>query len=333
MVNDIKTVLVTGGAGYVGSSLVPKLLEKGYAVRVLDLFIYGSKALEAVDDNPRLTKIRADIRDIDAVRDAVEGSDAVIHLACISNDPSYDLNPNLGKSINFDAFEPLVISAKNAGVQRFIYASSSSVYGVKAEAEVHEDLLLEPLTDYSKFKAMCETVLEKHREAGFTTCTVRPSTVCGYAPRLRLDLVVNILATHALETGKIRVFGGSQKRPNIHIDDMTDLYLVLLEKEDAVIEGKIFNAGYENYEVMELANIVKTVIGEELQIDVESTDDLRSYHVSSAKLEREVGFKATRTIEDAVRDLAKAMKSGEIKDPMNNPIYYNIKQMQRIEME
>ena len=156
--------------------------------------------------------------------------------------------------------------------------------------------------------------------------------MCGYAPRLRLDLVVNILATHALETGKIRVFG-SKKRPNIHIDDMTDLYLVLLEKEDAVIEGKIFNAGYENYEVMELANIVKTVIGEELQIDVESTDDLQSYHVSSAKLEREVGFKATRTIEDAVRDLAKAMKSGEIKDPMNNPIYYNIKQMQRIEME
>ncbi len=333
MTQKIETVLVTGGAGYVGSALTPKLLDKGYKVKILDLYIYGEDAMSHVRDNVNLTEIKGDMRDPQVVAEAVAGCDAVIHLACISNDPSYDLDPELGKSINFDAFEPLVVAAKNAGVQRFIYASSSSVYGIKEEAEVTEDLPLEPLTDYSKFKVACEEVLEKHRDHDFSTCTIRPSTVCGYAPRLRLDLVVNILTTHAVNKGQIKVLGGSQKRPNIHIDDMTDMYLHLLEQPKEKIDGKIYNVGCENHPVMELAEIVKGVVGDDLTIDVEPTNDLRSYHVSSKKIEEELGFKIKYSIKDAVSDLVKAFDDGLIEDPMNNPLYYNIKQMQRIKLK
>jgi len=287
--NDLK-ILVTGGAGYVGSALVPKLLDRGHQVAVLDLYLYGDDALAAVRGDPGLREVRGDLRDPDTVANALRGCDAVIHLACISNDPSYDLDPELGKSINYDASRPLVRASKQAGVKRFIYASSSSVYGIKDEPEVTEELTLEPLTDYSKFKALCEQELEEEREPGFVTCTIRPSTVCGYAPRQRLDVIVNILTNHAVNRGRIRVFGGSQKRPNIHIDDMVDLYLFLLDQPDEKIDGKIYNAGYENHTLMELAEIVRKVVGEDLPIDVEPTDDLRSYHVSSKKMRNELGL-------------------------------------------
>ena len=191
-------VLVTGGAGYVGSVLVPSLLAKGYRVTVLDLYIYGESALAEVRGHPELVEIRGDIRHAAAVEKAMADVDAVIHLARISNDPSFELDPGLGKSINFDAFRPMVRAAKRAGVKRFIYASSSSVYGIKDEPEVSEDLSLEPLTDYSKFKAMCEEVLEEEREPGFACVTIRPATVCGYGPRQRLDVIVNILTNHAV---------------------------------------------------------------------------------------------------------------------------------------
>src|SRR6185437_2888566 len=230
-------VMVTGGAGYVGSALVPKLLAEGHNVTVLDLYMYGEDLFAAHRTNSRFREVKGDLRDAVAVKNALQGANAVIHLACISNDPSFELNPELGKSINFDCFLPLVRASKEAGVRRFLYASSSSVYGVKGEAEVTEDLALQPLTDYSKFKAMCEDVLEAEREPGFVTCTLRPSTVCGYAPRQRLDVVVNILSNYAYHTGKIRVFGGAQKRPNIHVEDMTDLYCFMLQQPDAAIDG------------------------------------------------------------------------------------------------
>ena len=212
---------------------------------------------------------------------ALDGCDAVIHLACISNDPSFDLNPDLGKSINYDCFRPLVKAAKDAGVKRFIYASSSSVYGIKDDLNVTEDLPLEPLTDYSKFKAMCEDVLEEEREPGFVAVTLRPATVCGYAPRLRLDLTVNILTNLAVNNGRITVFGGDQLRPNLHVEDMTDLYLLLLEAPDAAVDGKIWNAGYHNLKVREIAEMVREQVGDNVEIVVTPTDDHRSYHVSS----------------------------------------------------
>ena len=244
------------------------------------------------------------------VADAMRGCDAVIHLACISNDPSFELNPDLGKSINYDAFRPLVQAAKAEGARRFIYASSSSVYGIKDDPEVTEDLPLEPLTDYSKFKAMCEDVLAEEHAPGFTTLVIRPATVCGYAPRLRLDLTVNILTNHAINNGKITVFGGAQRRPNINIEDMTDLYVKCLQYDDAAIDGKIFNAGFENHSVSEIAEMVRSSVGNGVEVVTEPTDDLRSYHVSSQKIADELGFVPVHTIEDAVVVLSPHLKRG-----------------------
>lgn len=327
--NDIKSVYITGGAGYVGSVLVPKLLSKGYRVSVLDLMIYGDNVLE---DHPNLTKIKGDIRDAELLRKTIPGHDAVIHLACISNDPSFELNPDLGKSINLDSFEPMVQIAKANGVQRFIYASSSSVYGIKDEPNVTEDMELEPLTDYSKFKAMCEEILAPYQSDDFTTVTIRPATVCGYGRRLRLDLSVNILTNLAVNKNEITVFGGTQKRPNIHIEDMTDLYCLLLTLPKEKIAGKIYNAGYENFTIGEIAQMVKNVIGDQVNIVTTPTNDLRSYHISSEKIKNDIGFEAKHSIEDAVRDLKKAFDAGLIPDSLNNDLYFNVKLMQRIHL-
>jgi nucleoside-diphosphate-sugar epimerase len=320
-------ILVTGGAGYVGSNLVPKLLAAGYAVTVLDLYLYG-EALAACRHDSRLREIKGDLRNPDDVARAAAGCDAVIHLACISNDPSFDLDPLLGRSINFDCFRPLVTASKDAGVRRFIYASSSSVYGIKDEPEVHEGLPLLPLTDYSKYKAMCEDVLMEEREPGFTTVILRPATVCGYAPRLRLDLTVNILTNLAINNGRITVFGGDQLRPNIHIEDMTDLYLLLLEAPAAAVDGKIWNAGYHNLKVMEIAEKVRAKIGNNVEIVVTPTDDHRSYHVSSELIRRDLGFLAKRSVEDAIVDLREAFTAGKVPNSMTDDRYYNIKRMQ-----
>ncbi|MBE9116880.1 NAD-dependent epimerase/dehydratase [Lusitaniella coriacea LEGE 07157] len=333
MTAEIKTVLVTGGAGYVGSVLVPKLLNAGYSVKVIDLYIYGENVLDAVKDHPGLEQIKGDLRDRALLEKIMPGCDAVIHLACISNDPSFELNPDLGKSINYDAFISLVEVAKANKVKRFIYASSSSVYGIKETENVTEDLPLQPLTDYSKYKALCEEVLLSQREPGFVTLVLRPATVCGYSPRLRLDLTVNILTNHAVNNNKIKVFGGEQKRPNIHIEDMTDLYIKCLQLPDEKIDGKIFNAGYENYKVKEIANMVRNVVGEDVEIVTTPTDDNRSYHVSSDKIKEEIGFVPQHTIEEAVEDLLKAFNKGLIPDSMTDINYYNIKTMQEIELK
>ena len=321
-------VLLTGGAGYVGSALVPKLLGAGHGVTVLDLYLYGEDVLAPVAGHPGLTEIKGDLRDPDTVARALSGCDAVIHLACISNDPSFELDPELGKSINFDAFRPLVRAARDKGVKRFIYASSSSVYGLKDEPDITEDMALKPLTDYSKYKAMCEEVLDEERAPGFVTLTLRPATVCGYAPRQRLDVIVNILTNHAVNNGRIKVFGGEQLRPNIHIDDMTDLYVECLDLADETIDGKIYNAGYENRSVMDIARSVRGVVGDGVALDVEPTDDNRSYHISSDKIRRELGFTPKRTVEDAVKGLVDAFGTGRLPDPMNGIRYYNIRTMQ-----
>jgi nucleoside-diphosphate-sugar epimerase len=328
-----KTVVVTGGAGYVGAVLVPKLLDAGYDVRVIDLYLYGDDVLSGVSGDPGLTEIKGDIRDRQTVRKALKGADAVIHLACISNDPSFELNPHLGKSINFDCFAPLVDESIDAGVKRFVYASSSSVYGLRDEENVTEELDLRPLTDYSKFKAMCEEVLLAKRQPGFNALILRPATVCGYSPRLRLDLTVNILTNHAVNSRAIRVFGGSQMRPNIHIDDVTDLYIKSLNWPDAKIDGKVYNAGYYNKRVLEIAESVRTIVGDDVTIRIEPTDDNRSYHISSEKIRADLGFSANRTIENAVVDLVDAFETGRIPDAMNDRKYYNIKTMQQVGLQ
>ena len=254
------SIFITGGAGYVGAVLVPHLLEKGFGVTVLDLMIYGEDVLSS---HPNLKAFKGDIRDQALLKKIISGHDTVIHLACISNDPSFELNPKLGKSINLDAFRPLVEISKNTGVGRFIYASSSSVYGIKEELDVHEEMLLEPLTDYSRFKADCEKILAEYQSEDFTTVTIRPATVCGYSPRQRLDVVVNILTNLAYHNREVSIFGGEQLRPNIHIKDMVNAYMILLNTPKEKIAGKIFNAGDENQPVKKLAETVKSVVGKE----------------------------------------------------------------------
>ncbi len=318
-------ILVAGGAGYVGSKLVPALLKSGYEVSVLDLYLYG----EVLKPHPNLKEIKGDIRDLAVVKEALEGCDHVIHLACISNDPSFELNPDLGRSINFDAFEPFVLASKRAGIRRFIYASSSSVYGVKADPNVVETMELEPLTDYSKFKAACEQVLWKYIDESFIGTVLRPATVCGYAPRQRLDVVVNILTNHAYHRRKIRVMGGEQMRPNIHIDDMVEAYAVVLEAPDEMVQGETFNVGYHNHTVREIGEMVARVVGG-CELEIVPTDDNRSYHVSSQKIGEKLGFYPKRTLEEAAQSLVDAFNENKLPDSLEHPRYFNIKTMQRV---
>jgi len=283
-----------------------------------------------------LAQIKGDIRDQDLLRESMRGVDAVIHLACISNDPSFELNPELSKSINFDAFEPLVRISKESGVRRFVYASTSSVYGVSEAPEVTEDHPLIPITDYNKYKGLCEPILKDFESPDFTAVTIRPATVCGYSPRQRLDLSVNILTNHAVNLGKITVFGGAQMRPNIHIDDIVDLYLNLLELPDEKIQGKIFNAGWENHTIGDIAGMVRDVVAaevpgrEHVEMVTTPSDDPRSYHISSEKIRRELGFVPKRSIKDAVHDLVQAFADGRIPDPMKDVRYYNVRRVQEV---
>jgi len=326
-----KTVLVTGGAGYVGAVLIPKLLDRGYRVRVIDLFLFGENALPR---HPALERIRGDIRDQVLLRQVLPGNDAVIHLACISNDPSFELNPGLSKSINYDAFEPLVAISKQNGVKRFVYASTSSVYGVSDKENVTEDHPLVPLTDYNRYKGLCEPILLRYQTDDFTTVIVRPATICGYSPRLRLDLTVNILTNLAVNRRKITIFGGTQRRPNLHIEDMADLYLELLTMPSDMIAGRTFNAGYENHTVAELGRMVYDTVLREMphlapiEVATSPSNDLRSYHISSEKIARELGWRPKRTIEDAVVDLCRAFQAGKIPNPMTDSRYYNVKTVQ-----
>jgi nucleoside-diphosphate-sugar epimerase len=329
-----KNVLITGATGYVGSLLVPQLLELGHKVTALDIMYFGDHFLPK--GNPNLKVVKADIRDAKKLAEEFKGVEAVINLACISNDASFELDEKLSTSINLDAFEPMVVAAKQAGVKRFVYCSSSSVYGVSESPDVTEDHPLVPLTLYNKYKGMCEPLLWKHQSPGFVCVTIRPATLCGYAPRQRLDLSVNILTNHAINAGKITVFGGSQKRPNLHIQDMCDLYKLLLEVPDEKIAGQTFNAGFQNLSIMEIAQIVKRVVQQEfpekgdIPIVTTPTDDIRSYHVNSDKITRVLGFKPMRNIEDAVRDLCRAFRSGKLPNSMQDTFYFNVRRLKEL---
>lgn len=327
-------VLVTGGAGYCGSILVPKLLNEGYEVTVYDTMFYGDRHLPKADE--RLTLIRGDIRDTAKFAEAVKGHDAVVSLACISNDASFELDEKLSTTVNYEAFEPMVKAAKAAGVKRFVYASSSSVYGVSDQPNVTEDHPLVPLTLYNKYKGMCEPLLKKHTDDSFTGVIFRPATVCGYAPRLRLDLSVNILTNHAITNNKITVFGGDQMRPNLHVKDYAAAVSMLLRAPTEKIQNEIFNIGFQNMTIRDIALLVKKVVEdiypERGPIDIVTTpsDDNRSYHINSDKVTRILGFKPQHSIEDAIRDLVKAFRQGKIEDSMSDDWYYNIRTMKKI---
>ena len=326
----MKRVFITGGGGYVGSVLSDYLVGKGYDVAVYDLFLYGEKVFK---EHEKIKLIKGDIRNHKLFEKKVKGYDVVIHLACISNDPSFEHNPKLGKSINLDAFEPLVKASINSGIKRFIYASSSSVYGVKSVSNVSEEENLQPLTDYSKFKAECEKILIKYSSKSFETVVIRPATVCGYSMRQRLDVIVNILTNLAFHKREITVFGGDQLRPNIHMNDMVRAYELLIEANTDQINGQFFNAGWENKTVNEIANLVRENLGKDIKIIKTKTDDNRSYHISSKKINTVLNFKTQFTIADAINDLSRAFKGQLLEDPLNNRLYYNIKRMNELKLK
>jgi nucleoside-diphosphate-sugar epimerase len=331
----MKTVLVTGGAGYKGCVLVPKLLNAGYAVIVYDLMLFGSDGLPS---HPNLKVVTGDIRKTEDFSRELAGADYVIHMACISNDPSFDLDPSLSRTINYECFEPMVRASKNAGVERFIYVSTSSVYGVSDAPEVTEDHPFVPLTDYNKYKGLCEPILFQYQSPEFTTTVIRPATVCGYSPRMRFDLTVNILTNHAVNKGIITIFGGTQQRPNVHIEDVTDLYVELLQMPKELIAGEAFNAGYENHTVAQLAEFVHKVVEDEfpekapIRLETTTSDDNRSYRISSRKIAEKLGWKPKRTIEDAVRDLCRAFKEGKFRDSMSDDSYVNVRAVKKLQL-
>ncbi len=322
-------IYITGGAGYVGAMLSLYLAKKGYKVTVLDLFIYEQDIFK---NQKNINSIVGDIRDLSLLNKTLPGHDILIHLACISNDPSFELNPKLGKSINLNSFEPLVVQAKKNNIKKFIYASSSSVYGISNEKNVHEGVELKPLTDYSKFKMECEKILLKYSSFDFCTTVIRPATVCGYSVRQRLDVVVNILTNLAYNKREITVFGGMQLRPNIHIDDMVKSYELMIQSEAKVINKKIYNVGYDNYPVLEIGKKVKKIIGDDVKLLSVPTNDNRSYHISSEKIKNELGFVPKKNIDDAIVDLKKAFKKGLLPDSLNSKKYFNIETMKHIKL-
>jgi nucleoside-diphosphate-sugar epimerase len=309
-----KTILVTGATGYKGTILVPKLLAKGYKVIALDTQWFGN----FLAPHENLTIIKGDVRNTDEI--ALDGIDSIIHLASIANDPCGDLNPKLTWEVSTLATMQLADKAKKSGIKQFIYASSGSVYGVKDEEQVTEDLSLEPISEYNKTKMVAERVLLSYAD-DMAVQIVRPATVCGLSDRMRLDVSVNMLTMQALTNGKITVFGGAQVRPNIHIDDITDLYIYMLENPDKT--SGVYNAGFENISILDIAKMVQAKIN--CEIEITPSNDPRCYRINSDKL-LATGFKPSKNVETAIEEIIAAHEAGKLK---NEDHFYNLKWMQK----
>lgn len=327
-------ILVTGGFGYVGSRLTPHLLALGHDVRVLDLMLYTDAGLDALradprwaEWEPRFSLVRGDLRHESAVRDALAGRDTVIHLAAISNDPTGDIDEVLTRQVNFDAIGMLLALAREAGVRRFINASSSSVFGARTESEINEELEPEPLTFYSKYKALSEWLVRAAASPEFCAVNVRPATICGYSPRQRFDLTVNKLTADALRKRVITVHGGAQRRPNVGMTDMINLYGLLVGIEPAKINGRTFNFGFENHQVIEIARIIQRELADlNVEIKVTDTTDHRDYHISSARILADLGYQPVSSIRQEVANLRAALEGGQFPD-IDAPEHYNMKFM------
>ena len=306
-------IFVTGGCGYKGHVLIPKLLDRDYEVIAFDLQWFGNY----LKPHKNLEIIKGDVRDIDNI--SLSGVDCIIHLSSIANDPCGDLDPKLTWEVSALATMQLADKAKRMDIKRFIYASSGSVYGVKEELQVTEDLELKPISEYNKTKMVGERVLLSYQD-DMVVQIVRPATVCGLSPRMRLDVSVNLLTMQALAKGKITVFGGDQIRPNIHIEDITDLYLHLIDHPE--ITG-IFNAGFENISIMDIAKLITKYIP--VEIEVTPSNDPRSYRINSDKL-LSTGFKPKKKVEDAIREIIEKYQSGELKDEDH---FYNLRWMEK----
>lgn len=322
-----KKIFITGGGGYCGSRLVPQLLKSGYEVTVYDTFYFGNYLPKK---NKKLKIIKGDIRDQKKLSKSCKGNDVFINLACISNDSSFSLNEKLSTEINMMAFEPMVKIAKKEKIKRFIYASSSSVYGISSKKNVTEEHDLKPLTLYNKFKGLCEPILFKYTDKDFEGVIFRPATVCGYSPRQRFDLSINILTNHAINNGVIKVFGGNQLRPNLHIQDYCDVIKLLIKSSSSKVCNQIFNVGTQNASILELAQKVRRIVKKEfnlkknIQLKIEKSDDIRSYHINSDKILRKLGFKPRFSVEDAIKELCYKFKRKAFKNSLKSTKYFNV---------
>lgn len=306
-------IFVTGACGYKGSVLVPKLLALGHDVMAFDIQWFGNM----LKPHPKLTVVKGDVRDPSAID--LSGVDVIIHLASVANDPCGDLDPKLTWEISALATMRLADKAVRHGIKRFIYASSASVYGVKDEPQVTEDLELNPISEYNKTKMVAERVMLSYAN-DMVVQIVRPATVCGYSPRMRLDVSVNMLTMQALTNGVVTVFGGDQTRPNIHIDDITDLYIFMVDHPE--VTG-VYNAGFENLSIMEIAQMVADKLS--TKVTVTPSNDPRSYRVNSDKL-LAVGFRPKKTVGDAITEIIAKYQRGELK---NEDRFHNLKWMQK----
>jgi nucleoside-diphosphate-sugar epimerase len=332
---DAKRILVTGGFGYVGSRLTPHLLGRGHHVRVLDAMLYtdaGLNALKAASEFPtwssRFELVRGDLRHEGTARAALADVEVVIHLAAISNDPTGDIDEVLTKQVNFDAVGMLLALAKENRVRRFINASSSSVFGARDESEIDERLEPAPITFYSKYKMLSEWLVVAAASRDFTAVNIRPATICGVSPRQRFDLTVNKLTADAVTKRVITVHGGEQRRPNVGMTDMVNLYGLLVNVDAGVINGRTFNFGFENNKVIEIAKIVQSELSDlNVRIEITSTTDHRDYHISSQRILKSLGYKPVSSIRAEVAHLRKAIEAGQFPD-IDAPEHYNMKFMQ-----
>ena len=330
-----RRILVTGGFGYVGSRLTPHLLKLGHHVRVLDAMLYTDAGFDALRQDPgfpawqgRFELMRGDLRDPAAVAGAVAGMDAVIHLAAISNDPTGEIDEILTRQVNFDAVGMLLALAREARVKRFINASSSSVLGIKDASDITEALEPEPLTSYSRHKMLAEWLVVAASSADFCAVNVRPATICGYSPRQRFDLTVNKLTADAISKRVITVHGGQQRRPNVGMTDMINLYGLLMSIDAGKINGRTFNFGFENHKVIDLARIIQSELADlSVEIRVTETLDIRDYHISSAKLIQALGYQPVSSIRREVAELRIAISGGAFPNT-DAPQHYNMNFMQ-----
>ena len=305
-----RNILITGASGYVGTRLANQLIKNpNKKIINYDISLYGD---EHLPKSKNYIYEKSDLRDKKTFRLVIKkySVDTILHLACISNDPTFELKNGISKQINYDCFEDLVRISKEEKVKKFIYASTCSVYGISNSPNVTEEYPLLPITDYNKYKALCEPVLRKYLDDNFNGIIIRPATVCGYSEKMRFDLTVNILTNFAFNKGFIKVFGGEQTRPNIHIEDIKNF------------NGEIFNAGVENLKIIEIAEIIKKIFkqknNKDINIQIEESDDKRSYMINSEKIKKLLGFEFKYRVEDAVKDLLNQFESGNLKNAFDS---------------
>jgi len=318
-------IFITGGEGYVGSSLVPFLLDQGHKVFSYDTNYFGYRN----PDHKNYKSYTGDIRNFNTLVSCMKGSDVVIHLASLSNDISCELNPELAKEINKDAIYNIIEACNTNDVDRLLVASSTSQYGAKSlDIDVTEDVKAEPLTDYARYKIEAEQMI---RNSNLSSCYtfIRPGTICGYSPRMRFDLMINAMTINMLVRSKCKVFGGEQLRPVINMKDMVEFYTLLCSEEESLINKQAFNVATDNYTAMEAAVIIKDELNGEIEVE-EVSDDGRSYHINTQKAKDVLGFNTSYNIRDAVRSIKEAYDNRSFIDPLTNSQYYNIKRMKQI---